>query len=1067
MPYKINPFTGNPDFYEASSGGTVTSITAGTGLNGGTITTSGTIDLDITKVPYYSGGPLVSGFTKWNGITWVIDTNSYVNKAGDIMTGYLTLVGDPTSALHAATKQYVDNIAAGINFHAPVVAATTAPLPSVAYSNGAGGVGATLIATAPGALTIDTITFLGGGTERVLIKDQVSGLENGIYVVNIAGDISTPFQLTRATDADNSPTGELAFGDFCFVQQGPTNGNFGYILNTTGTITVGTTALSYVIFNAAQVVTAGTGLTELPTNTLNIDTLKVPYYSGGFVSTGLAKWDGANWVFDNSTYLDTTTAASTYLTQANAASTYYPLTNPAGYITTAALSGYVPYTLATNNVDLGAFQLSTSQLNISTKGTISSSGTNTLLVNNTATDGTTKVQFNGTDILELKGASSVSTITNFRYTNPNNTNQSGPISSMIIDPGTKEWPSATAPNAPGDIQKEIEILSPNYTVTFTGPPNTWDGTPITLYVNPPIITNTPGVGVALGIKGHFIMEGDAIDYPGGTYLDIGSGDGTTIGFTGAKLSFFGNPPIAKPSAVTTVQGLSDALSNLGLISPSTITISGFVPYTGANANVDLGTYSLTTPNLIGGSAVGSSLTYKGTTGNGTSTVSAHNFLVGNNGATTAMQIFNSGQINIGNYASPSAQRILTVGQNTGWVSIGSCLANTTLGAIYLSQVTPDATNHSLTAINNTSTFLNGKTNVQITVNTNVQQLYNSFQSQYTGGNFSGGSGYDIISFKPGIGTNLATSSPIRGFVYEAGSKQFTGSLSTQKEFEIVSPTYSFTIASTITNAFNLYVNENSAGSLATITNNFAAGFSGNIYVSKGILAGSTNTGLAGTGQIYAQSGFFTNANSSLSGIIGYTNSVSIYSKLVSGSVFLGHTASVNVLEINSSGLTISDNYNIILGSSNGTKIGTATTQKIGFFNATPVPQQGAVTTAQGIADALTSLGFLAAGSVVPSGGGGSSWTSVTSVAASATATANVYHLITADSVILTLPNPASSTDRVGVKVTSSATTSIQVKTASVGITIDGTDRSAVGLFLYNQYDAYVFVSDGTNWYIES
>jgi hypothetical protein len=161
---------------------------------------------------------------------------------------------------------------------------------------------------------------------------------------------------------------------------------------------------------------------------------------------------------------------------------------------------------------------------------------------------------------------------------------------MIIDPGTKEWPSANAPNAFGVVQKEIEILSPNYTVTYLGPEDAWDGTPITLYVNPPI-TNTQGVGVALGIKGHFIMEGDAIEYPLGTYMSIGSGAGTTIGFTGAKLSFFGNPPIVQPSAVTTVQGLSDALSNLGLIAVSTPSIWNVTTQSGA-------TYSAITNDYV-------------------------------------------------------------------------------------------------------------------------------------------------------------------------------------------------------------------------------------------------------------------------------------------------------------------------------------------------------------------------------------------------------------------------------------------------------------------------------------
>jgi len=99
MPYKINPFTGNPDYYDASTGGTVTSITAGNGLSGGTITTSGTIDIDGTKVPYYALGPS-AGLVQWNGSAWVIDATNYVNKAGDTMTGYLTLNADPSSPLH-------------------------------------------------------------------------------------------------------------------------------------------------------------------------------------------------------------------------------------------------------------------------------------------------------------------------------------------------------------------------------------------------------------------------------------------------------------------------------------------------------------------------------------------------------------------------------------------------------------------------------------------------------------------------------------------------------------------------------------------------------------------------------------------------------------------------------------------------------------------------------------------------------------------------------------------------------------------------------------------------------
>ena len=150
-------------------------------------------------------------------------------------------------------------------------------------------------------------------------------MQNGIYDVTNTGSVSTSWILTRSADADNSPNGELQNGDFTFIQQGTTYGGFGFILNTTGTITVGVTAINYVQFNAAQVVTAGYGLQELTPNVFSVDT----------------------------SVIATVASLGSYLTSATAAATYYPLTNPSGYITgitslmvTTAL-GYTPYN-ATN-----------------------------------------------------------------------------------------------------------------------------------------------------------------------------------------------------------------------------------------------------------------------------------------------------------------------------------------------------------------------------------------------------------------------------------------------------------------------------------------------------------------------------------------------------------------------------------------------------------------------------------------------------------------------------------------------------------------------------------------------
>ena len=204
-----------------------------------------------------------------DGVTSAIQTqlDNKLALAGGTMTGLLTLSGAPTSALHAATKAYVDNTTAGLNFHAPAHAATTANL-TATYNNGTDGVGATL--TGSGAFgQIDGHTV--AEQERVLVKNQSTGFQNGLYVLTDDGDPSGLWVLTRATDADNSPAGEIAYGDFCFIQNGGQAG-FGFIVNTTGTITIGTTSISYVQFNAGQVVVAGNGLTESSPGTFAIDT---------------------------------------------------------------------------------------------------------------------------------------------------------------------------------------------------------------------------------------------------------------------------------------------------------------------------------------------------------------------------------------------------------------------------------------------------------------------------------------------------------------------------------------------------------------------------------------------------------------------------------------------------------------------------------------------------------------------------------------------------------------------------------------------------------------------------
>jgi hypothetical protein len=183
----------------------------------------------------------------------------------DVGSKRITSVAEPTQATDAATKNYVDAVKTGLDVKDSVRVATTASL-TATYSNGTSGVGATLTNSGTqAALTIDSIVLSVG--ERVLVKDQSTALQNGFYRVTNAGSVSTNWVLTRSTDADE--TAEVTPGAFTFVEEGTNGGNNGYVCTNTGSITIGTTSISFVQFSGAGQVIAGDGLTKTG-NTLNV-----------------------------------------------------------------------------------------------------------------------------------------------------------------------------------------------------------------------------------------------------------------------------------------------------------------------------------------------------------------------------------------------------------------------------------------------------------------------------------------------------------------------------------------------------------------------------------------------------------------------------------------------------------------------------------------------------------------------------------------------------------------------------------------------------------------------------
>jgi hypothetical protein len=187
--------------------------------------------------------------------------NQPLNTTANPTFNTVSVSGSPVSSLQVATKAYVDNLVAGINFHSPVVAATVGNLAGT-YNNGTSGVGATITKASNGSIgTIDGATVVVG--DRILLRAQTDDKENGIYTITAVGSVSAPWVVTRATDSDNSIANELATGDFCFVTSGDTNKGYGYVNNSTANpIVVGTSAITYVAFSAAESLTAGAGLAK-------------------------------------------------------------------------------------------------------------------------------------------------------------------------------------------------------------------------------------------------------------------------------------------------------------------------------------------------------------------------------------------------------------------------------------------------------------------------------------------------------------------------------------------------------------------------------------------------------------------------------------------------------------------------------------------------------------------------------------------------------------------------------------------------------------------------------------
>src|SRR6185503_1109735 len=245
-----------------------------TGVIGSRVLLGTLNQIDITNGNGLSGNPIYSISSSLNlPGTLSIQSTTAVNA----------IINDPTMAAStamnlstsSAIKSYVDSLVVGLNIKGSCVAGTTVAL-TANYSNGASGVGASLTnAGVQAAFAIDGVSPTVG--QRVLIKNQASSLQNGIYTVTDVGSGATNWILTRATDFDTPA--EINPGDLVILTGGTTQTQSSWVETATVT-TIGTDAITFVQFTASlpvNVASGGTGVTSFTAYEI---------IAGGLTSTG-------------------------------------------------------------------------------------------------------------------------------------------------------------------------------------------------------------------------------------------------------------------------------------------------------------------------------------------------------------------------------------------------------------------------------------------------------------------------------------------------------------------------------------------------------------------------------------------------------------------------------------------------------------------------------------------------------------------------------------------------------------------------------------------------------------
>ncbi len=208
---------------------------------------------DLSGASLYPGDSSLVTVGTLNGFT-VAGTQTV-----DMGANKVTNVANPTNAQDSATKSYVDAVVNGLDVKESVRVGTTANLTSTYASN-------VLTASSNGALSIDGVTV--SVADRVLVKNQSTTAQNGVYDVTTTGSGSAAFVLTRSADANSSS--DMSGGSFFFIEEGTTNADNGYVATHNGSPTLGSDAITFAQFSGAGQISAGAALTKTG-NTIDVE----------------------------------------------------------------------------------------------------------------------------------------------------------------------------------------------------------------------------------------------------------------------------------------------------------------------------------------------------------------------------------------------------------------------------------------------------------------------------------------------------------------------------------------------------------------------------------------------------------------------------------------------------------------------------------------------------------------------------------------------------------------------------------------------------------------------------